>query len=91
MGMEVDVEFLLNELGQTRSRPQVSRKTILGGRFGQPAQRDLLLSAGQLRRRTGRGPRPGDQTLGAAATEGGQPPPDAPGSDTEKVSNLLGR
>src|SRR5262249_47016835 len=36
-------------------------------------------------------PRPCHQTLGALAAEGGQPSPDAPGSDTEEVSNLLGR
>lgn len=91
VGVEADAELLRDESGQARGRPQVGGEAVLGRRVGQPTQHDLLLSGAKFGGTTEAGCGMGRQAVGTVAAEGGQPAPDATGSDAEKVGNLLGR
>src|SRR4051794_18398880 len=91
VGMEVGVKLLLDELGQARSGPQVRGESVLGGRVGQPAEHDLLLSASEPGRTPECASGADRQALVAVAAEGGRPAPDAPGRDLKEGSDLLSR
>jgi hypothetical protein len=89
--VKVNTELLLNELAQARSGPQVRWEAKLGGRIGQPAQRDFLLGGGKFGRSAWSTAWPGSQAVGAVAAEGSQPAPDAARRDAKEIGNLLGR